>query len=93
MIDPVDRMVEKLEEKIDTTLFQIQGVSQWALVEGQLLALNATLSMHHIQYMQAKGEDKGAIMNRETAAISACERQYDKIMSPPGMLDIKVNFG
>lgn len=93
MVDPVDRMVEKLEDKIEGTLFQIQGVSQWAGVEGQLLALNAELSMRHLAYMKARGEGKGAIMQREASAISACDQQYDKIMSPPGMLDIQINFG
>jgi len=92
MDDPIDRSAWKLDEQIQAALSNIAGKSQYAWLEGKLLALSARLTGHHLQYGMAIQNGRQAVASREANAIGACKREFKKLLGPPGALDIQVSY-
>lgn len=92
MDDPIDRSALKLDEQIQATLDKISGRSQFASLEGKLLALGTRLTMHHFKYGNAISTGKQSVAAREAEAIGACENEYKRLLRPGG-LNIEITYG
>ena len=93
MDDPIDRSAWKLDEQIQSVLDKIKGHHQYAWLEGKLLALSAKLTTHHFKYRDAMLRGRNSVAAREAEAIGACEKEYKKLLRPPGALDIDITYG
>ncbi len=93
MSDYIDNLALKLEEKIEGTMAAAEADPNYAWLHGKLLLLNAQLSQHHWKYRQAKFNGRAAQVQRHAHAIVDIERAYEKLLRPPGALDIDINVG
>lgn len=93
MSDYIDNLALKLEEKIEGTMFAAEHDPDYAWLYGKLLLLSTRLSNHHWKYRQAVFNGRQRQVQQHAHAIVGLEREYHKLLRPPGALDIDISVG
>lgn len=92
MYSHIDRLGLELAEKASNARKKLMQYPGTESLQGAIMKLEGDIAKHHWSFRQAVRDNREYSINQHANALHALERQLEKLLAPPGRLDVDLRL-